>query len=264
MTSAGTRHEMVMVPAGEFTMGSTDAAIIRLLTAHPSWRREWFVGEQPAHPVYLSAYYIDKHEVTNAHYAAFLNEIGGNTDGDGHVLINLEGDEVRIEKVGERFKLTDPEFADHPVVYVSWHGAAAYCAWSAGRLPTEAEWEKAARGADKRPYPWGSEAADTTRLNFGAIVGQTTPINHYWKGVSPYGIYDIAGNAYEWCADWYDAMYYAGILYRNPTGPKTGEYRVTRGGAWNLSAWRARTAVRDKDQPSNMSYNYGFRCVRQP
>jgi formylglycine-generating enzyme required for sulfatase activity len=158
--------------------------------------------------------------------------------------------------------------AQHPVVEVSWHDAKDFCAWAAQqldrivRLPTEAEWEKAARGVDGRIYPWGNEPPSPLLCNYNRNQGGTTPVGQYSPaGDSPYGCADMSGNVWEWCADWYQADYYKDAPSRNPTGPVGGESRVLRGGSWYSLVRNVRGADRGWNDPTNSDYNYGFRCV---
>ena len=219
--------QMVLVPAGSFSMGS-DANGPR---------------EQPVHQVHLDAFYIDIYEVTNALYKACVESGGCAAPVD-----------IR--------KYSDPGYAQHPVEYVDWYMAVAYCEWRGARLPTEAEWEKAARGTDERTYPWG-EVIDITYANYNMDIRGTTVVGSYPKGVSPYGAYDMAGNVAEWIADWYGENYYANSPGSNPTGPASGEYRVMRGGAWNGNDENMRSALRlwHISTPINSGF-VGFRCVR--
>jgi formylglycine-generating enzyme required for sulfatase activity/tRNA A-37 threonylcarbamoyl transferase component Bud32 len=217
---------MVHVPAGEFTMGSDEGES----------------DEQPIHTVYLDDFYIDETEVTNAQYRACVEA--------GACSVPL--DTTYYDKA---------DYAQHPVIYVSWNDADAYCRWAGRRLPTEAEWEKAARGTDGRTYPWG-EGIDCDHVQYGECGGRTVPVGSKPQGVSPYGALDMAGNVWEWVADWYDSGYYSQSPGRNPPGPDSGEYRVLRGGAWPNSQWNARCAVRDKDLPELRDSDVGFRCAR--
>ena len=184
-TPAGTTHEMVLVPAGPFEMGSTGGA----------------ADEQPVHTVELESFYIGMYEVAAAQYVAFLNAIDGNDDGEGHELLDLDDEEGNAQLGRSGDVLTDQALADHPVVEVSWYGAQAYCGWAGLRLPTEAEWEKAARGTDGRTYPWG-EGIDGSKANYldsgDAFDGRTTPVGLFPDGASPYGALDMAGNVWEW------------------------------------------------------------------
>lgn len=227
--------EMVPVGAGWFWMGS-DKRIDR--NAHDD--------ELPQHRVYLSAYRIGKYPVTNEEYAAFLTATG-------HQQPYAWDD--------NRSKL------DHPVVHVSWDDAVAYCRWLSEatgdtyRLPSEAQWEKAARGNDGRIYPWGNQPPDARRCNFNGNVGDTTTVGSYPAGVSPYGCYDMAGNVWEWVNDWYDSGYYADAPVRNPQGPASGTSRVLRGGSWNGNPSGVRAADRGRNVPDDRNNDVGFRLV---
>jgi formylglycine-generating enzyme required for sulfatase activity/predicted Ser/Thr protein kinase len=249
---------MVYVPAGEFIMGSTDAEVDSAvpLCNYGDCQRSWFEIEQPRHPVYLDAFYIDKTEVTNAQYQKCV-EAGA---------CDMPSDTTYYD---------DTNYAQHPVVYVRWNDADAYCRWADKRLPTEAEWEKAARGADGWVYPWGN-TFDASKVNFcdkncsddwrDASVDDgyagTAPVGSYPAGASPYGALDMAGNVWEWVADWYDGGYYATSPERNPKGPASGDYRVIRGGSWDSVVAFVRTAYRYGDSP-DLTVNWvGFRCAR--
>jgi len=235
---------MVYVPAGEFTMGSDEGDS----------------DEKPVHTVYLDAFYIDKTEVTNAQYQKCV-----------------EAGACQAPTICDWGEPTygDASKADHPVVCVSWDGAKAYCEWAGKRLPTEAEWEKAARGTDGRVYPWGN-TFDGSRLNFcdrncesdwkdsDADDGyaQTALVGSYPQGASPYGALDMAGNVGEWVADWYDSGYYSQSPARNPPGPDSGESRVLRGGSWSGAPLYVRCAIRFWINPDLRYSNLGFRCAR--
>jgi len=233
---------MVYVPAGEFLMGSSNAD------------GEAGAHEKPQHRVYLDGYWIDQTEVTNAQYRKCV-EAGA------------------CQEPG-CWNNSDVNAPDQPVVCVSWDDAQVYAAWAGGRLPTEAEWEKAARGTDGRIYPWGDEF-DGTRLNYcdrncesawkdtSADDGYalTAPVGSYPAGASPYGALDMAGNVWERVADRYDAGYYARSPARNPQGPDAGDGRVSRGGAFNPEELFVRCAARLKDDPDVWSVNSGFRLV---
>ena len=198
---------MVLVPAGEFIMGSNADEIDRLLRDWPDANREFFKDEMPRHQVYLDAFSIDKYEVTNTRFQQFVQATGYRT---------------QAERAGWTYVWHAPQglgstiagLEQHPVVYVSQEDAKAYCAWAGKRLPTEAEWEKAARGTDGRIYPWGNQF-DEKRVRFCDAYcllpskrRSTVPVGSYEGGKSPYGAYDMAGNVAEWVADWFDATYY--------------------------------------------------------
>ena len=234
---------MVFVPAGPFLMGSEEG-------------RE---DEAPMREVYLDAFYIDKYEVTNAEYAKFLNAIGGyvgRCEGHDCVDTKVENPDSHIIYQAGRY-IAEVGYGDHPVITVSWYGAKAYCEHYSKRLPTEAEWEKAARGTDGRTYPWGNQF-DPSRANVGYRVGDTTPVGSYPTGASPYGAYDMAGNVWEWVDDWYRA--YPGSRYRSDFfGSK---YKVVRGGSWNHPPRDARCACRDVAHPARRILVVGFRCAK--
>jgi formylglycine-generating enzyme required for sulfatase activity len=196
--------------------------------------------ESPARTVYLDEYQIGKYEVTNRQYN---NCRQAGVCAGSAVTTNL----------------------DHPVVNVSWKDAKTYCEWVGGRLPSESEWEKAARGTDGRTYPWG-EGLDCTYANYSGsnCGGDTTPVGSYESGKSPYGAYDMAGNVWEWVNDWYDETYYQNSPSSNPLGPNTGKERVLRGGSWYDYGNLVRTAGRYWDYPADTGYGFGFRCSRSP
>jgi formylglycine-generating enzyme required for sulfatase activity len=224
--------EMVMlyVPAGEFKMGGT---------RHPDTR--------PLRKVYLDDYWIDSTEVSNTMYARCV--------GDG--VCDLPAKVKSLDSF-----LTQTELLDHPVVYVTWFDALVYCRWAGRRLPTEAEWEKAARGVDGRVYPWGFWEPNLT--NYGNLIGSTVPVNRFPFGSSPYGALNMAGNVREWVGDWYGEYYYSQAPDRNPLGPEHGEERVLRGGGLADTNRRVRVNNRFKHVPDSPGYNRGFRCAQSP
>ena len=240
---AWTESEMCLIPAGYFTMGSDND----------------LPNEAPAHKIYLDAYYIGKMEVTNAEYHQFWVENGG--VGSEHTPISYNG------KFGTwpRIAKTKP---NHPVIGVSWHSAVAYATWRGMRLPTEAEWEKAARGTKARRWPWGNTF--TQRIN-GATVhaniwrqsnAHPQPVGAYPTGVSPYGTHDMAGNVWEWVTDWYSETYYRHSPDRNPKGPEVGSRRVVRGGSWLNREKLARCSTRIGQYPAIGTSFIGFRLAK--
>lgn len=242
--------EMVRIPAGTFLMGS-DRKVDR--NAYPA--------EFPQRKVYLDAYEIDKYEVTTVQFLKFV--LASNRD----PLIDWQYD-------GGNFQET---MANHPVMHVSWFDADAYCKWAGKRLPTSAEWEKAARGEDGRIFPWGNEPAGLSRANFGR-TGLSGPVrdrperlllyppiisvDKYENGASPYGVFQMAGNVAEWTADWYDPNYYKKAPDRNPKGPEKGTQRAFRGGGWIDSTPTVRPAQRNGTEPNTKMNWLGFRCAR--
>lgn len=256
---------VVYVPAGEFLMGSTDKD------------PDAADNEKPQHAVYLDAFWMDRTEVTVARFRAFAGATGYRT------LAEQRGyADAWVESAGAWRPVTGADWQhpsgpesnaedDHPVVQVSWDDAVAYCAWAGGSLPTEAQWEKAARGTDGRIYPWG-DAFDGTIVNFCDVHCQrsspyddgyqfTAPVGSYPAGAGPYGMLDMAGNVWEWTADRYGANYYAHSPVENPEGPPNGRYRTLRGGSWNHSRDGMRAAFRLDSSPNNVVDNFGFRCV---
>jgi len=240
---------MVLIPAGEFEMGDHF--------------NEGDSNELPVHTVYVDSFYIDKYEVTNEMYARFLNEIGRNEDEEGHQLLDINDSDCLIEFVGGQYR-PKAGYEKHPVIEVSWYGAMAYAKWAGKRLPTEAEWEKAARGGlvGKR-YPWGDDITHDM-ANYDGTGGRdrwdkTAPVGSFPP--NGYGLYDMAGNVWEWCLDWYDGEYYSKSPRENPKGPELGESRVVRGGSWDYSPNYLRVADRYYYGPQGTSNSVGFRCA---
>jgi formylglycine-generating enzyme required for sulfatase activity len=217
---------MVYVPAGEFEMGSP----------------EGYRDEQPVHTVALDSFWIDRTEVTNAQYALCVGD--GVCDEAGFVNdADLNGD-------------------DYPVVGVSWYDANIYCSWVDARLPTEAEWEYAARGPEGHIYPWGNEDPTCDLAQYRGCSGETVPVGSLPDGASWCGALDLAGNVWEWVADWYDRDYYERSPSRNPLGPEEGDMKVLRGGSWGNDPGDLRSAVRGRN-PRAFRFDFdGFRCAR--
>ena len=235
MTRETDGMEMVFVPAGEFEMGGNDA---------DAWD-----DEKPAHTVYLDSYWIDKYEVSNAQYAKCV--AAGDCTKPSYTKSY-----TRSNYYG------NPEYDDYPVIYVNWNQARAYCQWAGGDLPTEAQWEKAARGTDGRTYPWGNQSPTSSLANYAWNTGDTSPVTDYEAGASPYGALNMAGNVREWVNDWYGSNYYSTSPTRNPSGPSSGEYRVLRGGSWYYNRrGDIRAAYRVNVDPAGTYNGRGFRCV---
>jgi formylglycine-generating enzyme required for sulfatase activity len=237
-----TAAEEVFVPAGRFLMGCTQDSVITMCDG----------DARPIHAVYLDAFYIDKTEVTNSQYAACV--LAG----------ACEPPLSNSSKTREDY-YDDPVYADYPVIHVDWGRADAYCRWRGKRLPTEAEWEKAARGPDMRMFPWGSTAPTCETVNFNDCVGDTVRVGSYPDNASPYGALDMIGNVREWVNDLYVKHYYTGSPYYNPQGPDytdKGEHLV-RGGSW-LDSLRvgANPWVRLDEAAIYYTELIGFRCVR--
>ena len=237
--------DMVLITGGKvFLMGSNDGDS----------------DEQPVHEVYLDDFYMDKYEVTNTQYCQFLNEKGNQEEGEV-TWLDIEDDDCRIKKQEGKY-VPRSGYENHPVIEVTWYGARAYAEWAGKRLPTEAEWEYAARGGlAGQKYPWGN-SIDSSMANYGENIGDTTPVGNY--SANGYGLYDMAGNVWEWCADWFDDNYYTNSSYENPTGPSSGAFRVLRGGSWRSGAdGGVRCADRSSGvYPYGSGYSHGFRCVR--
>ncbi len=241
---------MVYVPVGEFTMGSTQAQLDWL--SNQSWCQDCapgrFNNELPEHIVYLDAYWIDKYEVTNGQYAQCVaaGACSEPQETSSYTRSNYYGDN---------------NYAEYPVIWVNWHMANIYCQWAGGRLPTEAEWEKAARGTNGRIYPWGDGRPNPLLANYNKNVGDTTKVGSYLDGESSYGATDMAGNVFEWVADWYDEAYYQTSPVNNPTGPTSGSGHVLRGGTWLTYEEYLRTSYRDSLDPDLTLKVIGFRCL---
>ena len=241
---------MVRVPHGEFIMG-TDEIDAEDKAAEFGIAKPWFMDEHPAHKVNLPTYFIDRYEVTYAQYRVFVDQTGHRPPPNW-------------------YKGAVPEGKDqNPVAFVTWEDAAAFCQWAGKRLPTEAEWEKAARGTDGRTYPWGGDF-DEKKANMNNTVGHSVPVGQYEEGKSPYGAYDMTGNVWEWTADWYKP--YPGNTFQSE---KFGEkYRVLRGDSWSglghyppgeeqlIKAHFSRAGYRFPLNPRGYVNDAGFRCAK--
>jgi serine/threonine-protein kinase len=269
--------QVVKIPGGAFSMGSdrseVDRAVAQCLRAGRGYSerrcRNWFEGELPEHSVFVDAFAIDRHEVTTARFERFVRATGHRTtaEQEGHGFVRrLDGDDdVKTEGADWRRPNAGApaDLANRPVVQVSWHDADAYCRWAGKRLPTEAEWEKAARGTDRRRYPWGW-SWDASRANALGGIRTTVAVGSFGSGASPQGVQDMAGNVAEWVHDWFDAAYYQGAPPANPRGPETGEARVIRGGSWSNGTPWIRTTYRARAKPDSRTDSIGFRCAKAP
>ena len=276
----------IKIPAGEFIRGSTGAD--GLVAAN---------DEMPQRTIFLDEFWIQRTEVTNAQYSQFLTE-----------TCQKEATAEACENAPTNSNYDKPAWSKRPVTDVNWGQADAYARWVGGRLPTEAEWEKACRGGVEIPmnsldgqgnsqattssplpslppltvrsedftapsdlvknplpnrrYPWGNEPPAYERLNYNYDLGTVTDVGSYPTGISPYGLYDMAGNVWEWTADWYNENYYTDSPDHNPSGPEGSAYRTLRGGSWNHNEYLVRCAVRSRDAPvRDVDYDFGFRVV---
>ena len=279
---------MVYVPTGEFEMGITWASSIRRAYSPRDRERPGsgfyiFPDEQPQHTVYLDAFWIDQTEVTVAMFRTFVEDTQYKTtaerQGWGKPWAAGTGEQEWPHVQGADWRHPrgpgSNAVDDHPVTQVSWEDSAAYCAWAGGQLPTEAQWEKACRGIDGRLWPWGS-TYDWRRVNsceaqcpvegwkdirFDDGYAFTSPVGSFSDGASPYGALDMAGNLWEWVADWYAEDYYGVSPYNNPTGPDSGTLRAMRGGAWYNTDVKVTCTIRHQNPSTDLYDDVGFRCA---
>jgi iron(II)-dependent oxidoreductase len=237
--------DMILIPAGPFTMGRDDGP----------------EDERPAHTVMLRVFEIDRLPVTNAQFARFLDRHGP-LDASGRRHFDWDDRDARIHQGGGIWR-ADPGFEDHPVVEASWLGALAYCRSLGKRLPTEAEWEKAARGSDARRYPWGDAAPTEAHAQFARGWNETVPVSLHAAHPSPYGVIGLAGNAWHWVSSAYRAYPYRDDDGREDLTP--GPVRATRGGSHDSPAEALRSTERGRTlsrAPAAGHHNIGFRCAR--
>lgn len=247
--------EQIWVPAGSFLMGTADIVTLD----PPAWARRELESEQPQHKVHITnGYWIDKYEVTNAAFQTFVEDGGYREESywskDGLVWLNIQD----IDNLP--CTCTRQEAPDHPRVCVTWYEADAYAHWRGGRLPTEAEWEYAARGPESLLYPWGN-TFDESKANV-VLSTDLTPVGSYPDGISWVGAHDMSGNAMEWVQDWLDFDYYKLNEQVDPQGPESGTIKIEKGGWWGSNAFVARAAYRHfEDPPSYQDHHIGFRIV---
>jgi formylglycine-generating enzyme required for sulfatase activity len=258
---------MVLVPAGEFEMGADPQQVLaecQRLCPSCACQDAWFSDEAPLHSVTLGNFYIDAYEVTNAGYAQCVE--AGACQAPGYASNFVSGG-----------YFDNPIYANYPVNNVSWFDATAYCKWRGARLPTEAEWEKAARGSESLTYPWGNEF-DGQRLNscdsscpnpwanrdYNDGYTFTAPTGSYPAGASTFGAFDLAGNVREWVSDCYESGYYAVSTTIEPRGPNCNTFRVTRGGSWTDESFNLHASRRFLSDPATRDNITGFRCADTP
>ena len=244
---------MIYVPAGDFPMGSGSSSPKK---------------EQPQHIVFLDAFWIDQTEITNIKFEIFINETAYKTDSEKRGESWVYSGGKWLEQTGAYWSQPNGSGSnlrgksEHPAVHISWNDAYAYCAWRGGRLPTEAEWEKAARGTTASSYPWGNASPSPQYLNYNLSIRDTVAVGSYPQGASPYNIYDLSGNVWEWVSDWYGENYYQVSPSSNPQGPSSGNKRVFRGGSWDDISSAVTATVRVGYNPSVTSSSIGFRCAK--
>ncbi|MBA4384625.1 MAG: formylglycine-generating enzyme family protein [Anaerolinea sp.] len=236
LTTISPKDEMTMVfvPNGEFLMGSVNG--------------EGDSDEEPQHSVFLDSYWIDQFEITNAMYANCVNA----------GVCSLP---VSLASYSISHYFGNPEYEDFPVVNVTWYQARKYCQWVERSLPSEAQWEKAARGNNGAKYPWGNTDPNEKLANYSEIKNDLSRVGCFPQGASPYGAMDMAGNAAEWVEDFYGEYPTTTYTFANPLGPETGSYRILRGGSWIIGPYLIRSSERFWASPFYADYDSGFRCA---
>lgn len=268
---------MSFIPGGFFEMGASAGSLLEECNIFRSGCEEdWFAASEPVHMVLVGPFFIDQHEVTNEAFVAFLND----RQAIDQFCIDQECidlGESQIEESDGSYAV-NAELVRHPAAGVTWYGASAFCEWRGARLPTEAEWEKAATWNDKEAtktlYPWGDVFdgrlvnfcdlncdAPQANLEFDDGYAQAAPVASYPEGRSPAGIYDLAGNVWEWVADWYAPDFYSDAIFTNPAGPAEGADRVVKGGSWFDTGNFTSGAIRFPSPSDNADKTIGFRCA---
>ena len=264
---------MVYVPDGEFLFGSTEKDLMSMLDICPSCRLDTIIDQKPQRTIFLDAFWIDRTEVTNYQFAQFVTGTNYKSTaeriGTGFVYKPTTNTFVTISGAdwqhpnGSTSNIAGKE--NEPVSQISWDDAEMYCSWAGRRLPTEAEWEKAARGIDGRLFPWGRSQPQSSFLNFNLTNNGPVSVESFPNGASPYGATDMSGNLWEWTADYYRENYYSIAPYLNPKGPSTGDGYVKRGGSWaTLSSTEmvfVMTTFRLWNIPEWRNNVSGFRCA---
>ncbi len=276
--------EMVRVPAGSFTMGSPASEIDFLLGYYKDIPRDLFLNEIGVHTVTLASFFIDRFPVSNAQFRRFI-AAGGYERQEWWSPVGWRW-RIKTGRNAPRFwRWEETALDEHPVIGITWYEADAYARSVKKRLPSEAEWEKAARGHEARRYPWGNtfelDRCNTADFWLRREIREyndwymnfflrrpwreraiTTPVNAFAQGASPYGVLNMGGNVWEWCADWYAEDYYLHSPTHNPPGAEYGSEKVCRGGSFGYFGWSARTTDRGHHPPSHASLGLGMRCAR--
>lgn len=265
--------EMVFIPEGGFLRGLSEDQISTIMVMCPDCNSDNLRDQIPQRLIYLDGFWIDRTEVTNRQFSKFITETGYVTTAEqrrkSYVMLRGNSDFIYIDGADWRhpsgYSSSIAEEENYPVTQVSWDDAAAYCQWAGRRLPTEAEWEKSARGRDGYIFPWGNTKPDENFLNFDLIYSGTVSVGSYPNGASPYGVLDMAGNLWEWVADFYQENYYQTSPDHNPSGPLSGEGHPLRGGSW-ASEYRnylyfVTTTFRLWNKSFIRSNVIGFRCA---
>jgi len=239
--TAAEKDGMIFIPGGIYEMGSRKSLMELNPTDIFNTDRHTLGPEDPAHEVDIDPFYIDMYETTNAQYGEYVKATG-----------------YKASSYAKNERYNDPQ---QPVVGTTWKDAKKYCEWRGKRLPTEAEWEKAARGKRPVKFPWGNEMPDDTKANFDNHLGKTAPVGSYPAGKSDYGVFDMSGNVAEWVNDWHYPEYYIFSPKKNPQGPDKGQYKVIRGGSWRHDAEDIRLTYRNATIPKLQNNSVGFRCA---